>query len=110
MTPKAFAEWLRKEHRGKEYAIRCTDIIRLWVGFYATNERELRQLAADACFAGFPVLGGARGYFYAKNRAEAEAALARLEGQAKAMLARVSAIKKMLDADGQGTLFETATP
>lgn len=106
MTAKDLADFLRLKALGAENAKTASDILDFFE--HEVNDRELRMIAAEAVEAGLPVIGGPRGYFYARTREEAEGAIKRLESHAKAELHHASLLKKMLDNAAQTHLFTPA--
>jgi hypothetical protein len=107
MTPTEFAMELEEVALGAEKAMRAREIAALLFPMGRTpGERFLRELAAAAVEQGFPVIGGASGYYYARSREEAEAAIRRLESHAKAELVKAARLRKILNNSGQGDLFK----
>jgi sugar phosphate isomerase/epimerase len=108
MTIQEFADLLKASALGEDGAQSAENLRSRYHVAAQTGAREMRELAALAAAAGIPIIGGPRGYFYARTREEAEAAIRRLESHAKAELHHASLYKRMLDNAAQTHLFPAA--
>jgi hypothetical protein len=87
MIKKAFAEWMKENHNGKENAIRAKDM-KHW-----GTAREIRHMVHDLRLEGCPICSGSTGYYYASNSSELSETLSWLDSMREDLEKAVDALK-----------------
>lgn len=94
MTPNEFFQYLSDNAKGEARAVKASVLVKRLGN---VDDRDLRGLAFQSCLAGNPVCTSNDGYFVPGSMREGFDATDRLESQAKAMFARVTATRKAIE-------------